>query len=175
MKKSLITFITLMMIIVMSAGVAYAWFSAQGKVQGIGISVGNSGLLVNGVNEWTAGVSFNNIIPGWSSDPILAVVKNTSEGVPLELKARVLFTGSDFQALSETMLMAIEEVGSTEVPNYQPLDSWSGTGTLLTGEPLAQGEERSYNILFKLPIDATDDIQNIEIGLSVLFTGVQVN
>jgi hypothetical protein len=175
MKKSLITFIALMMIIVMSTSAAYAWFSSQGKVRGIGVSVGSSGLLINGVNEWTAGVSFDNIVPGWASDPILTVVQNTGDGVvPLELKARVLFTGSDFQELAGTMLMAIEEVGSVEAPDFQTLTWWSETGKVLEGGSLVQGEERSYNLLFKLPTESSDDIQNSVVDLSVLLTGTQV-
>lgn len=175
MKKSLITFIVLMMIIAMSASAAYAWFSSQGKVRGIGVSVGSSGLLINGVSEWTAGVSFNNIVPGWSSDPILTVVQNVSDGlVPLELKARILFTGSDFQLLAGTMLMAIEEVGSVEAPDFQTLTWWSETGKVLSGGNLGQGEERSYNLLFKLPTESSDEIQNSMVDLSVLLTGTQV-
>lgn len=175
MKKSLITFITLMMIIAMSVSVAYAWFSSQGKVRGISVSVGSSGLLINGVSEWTAGVSFNNIVPGWSSEPILTVIQNVSDGsIPLELKAKILFTGSDFQLLAGTMLMAIEEVGGVEAPDFQTLTWWSETGKVLSGGNLGQGQERSYNLLFKLPTESSDEIQNSAVDLSVLFTGTQV-
>jgi hypothetical protein len=175
MKKSLITFITLMAIIVMSAGAAYAWFSSQGKVRGIGVSVGSSGLLINGVSEWTAGVTFDNIIPGWESEAVALTVENVSDGeIPLQLKARILFTGSDFEALAGTMLMAIEEVGSLNDPDFQTLTWWAETGKVLDGGNLAQAETKDYQMLFKLPSEANDEIQGSFVDLSVLFTGVQV-
>jgi len=175
MKKSLIIFIALVLMASVGASAAYAWFSSQGKVRGIGVSVGSTGLLVNGVNEWSAGVNFENIVPGWTSDPILVVIKNVGEGsFPLEVKARVLFTGSDFQPLAETMMMAIEEVGSLSSPEFQTLSWWSETGKVLVGGSLQNNEERNYNLIFKLPSDVTDEIQNMMVDLSVLLTGTQI-
>lgn len=176
MKKSLLSFLTIAFILLMSAGAAYAWFSSQGKVRGIGVSVGSSGLLVNGVSEWTAGVSFTNIIPGWESDPITVTLENISEGdIPFSLKARVLFTGTDFDELADTMLMAVEVDGSTNAPDFQSLKWWSETGKVLDGGNLLSLESRNYNLLFKLPTESADTIQSQAVDLSVLFTGTQVN
>jgi len=175
MKKTLMSFLTFALIAAVSAGAAYAWFSSQGKVRGIGVSVGSSGLLINGVSEWTAGVTFNNIVPGWESEVIPLTVQNDSDGdIPLQLKARILFTGSDFEALAGTMLMAIEDVSSLNDPDFQTLTWWSETGKVLDGGNLASSESRDYQMLFKLPREANDDIQGSFVDLNVLFTGVQV-
>lgn len=175
MKKTFMSFLTFAVIVLMSAGAAYAWFSSQGKVRGIGVSVGSSGLLINGVSEWVAGVTFDNIIPGWQSEVVSLTIQNASDGnIPLQLKAKVLFTGTDFEALAGTMLLAIEEVGSLNDPDFQPLIWWSETGKVLDGGNLSPGESRDYQMLFKLPSEANDDIQGSFVDLSVLFTGVQV-
>jgi len=171
-KKILIGLLFFVLTVVGSTGVAYAWFSAQGKVRGINISVANSGLLVNGESEWTSGVNFNNIFPGWSSDPIAVAISNISGGdYPLEVKARVLFTGVDFDALAETMEMAIHEEGSLTAPDYQTLTWWSETGKVLGN--FTSGEVKNYNLLFKVPSSAGDEIQNILLSVSVLLTGTQ--
>jgi hypothetical protein len=156
-----------------SAGLVFAWSSAQGKVSGIGVTVGSAGLLVNGVQEWSANVSFNNILPGWTSAPIAMTVKNVSQGMNLSLSSRILFTGSNFTSLANTMLMAVEEVGSTNPPDFQNLNWWSVNGKILSGGPLASGATRDYQVLFKLPTTASDEIQGKEVGLSVLLTGIQ--
>lgn len=156
-----------------SAGLVYAWSNAQGKVRGIGITVGSTGILVNGSQEWSANVNFSNILPGWTSEPILMSVENISEGMNLALMSKILFTGTDFTSLANTMLMAIEEVGSNEAPDYQTLSWWSTVGKTLSGGSLLQGTTRNYQISFKLPATAGDEIQNKELGLSVLLTGTQ--
>jgi predicted ribosomally synthesized peptide with SipW-like signal peptide len=175
LKKIVSTFLSVAFVVAMTAGVTYAWFSAQGKVRGISVSVGNSGLLINGENEWSADVNFSNIIPGWSSEPLSVLVENVSDGgSSLQLKARVLFTGADFQALSDTMLLAIEETGSTQQPDYQSLSWWAETGKVLDGGTLSSSESREYTLMFKLPTEASDEIQNSAVDLSVLLTGTQV-
>lgn len=176
MKKSLLSFLTIAFILLMSAGAAYAWFSSQGKVQGIGVSVGSSGLLVNGASEWVAGVNFANIVPGWESDPIAVTLENVSQGeIAMSLKANILFTGSDFDELADAMLMAVEVEGAVTDPDFQTLKWWSETGKILDGGDLLSTETRDYNLLFKLPSESVDTIQSQAVDLSVLFTGVQVN
>lgn len=173
MKKSLLTLLSSCLVILTSVGMVYAWSSAQGKVQGIGVSVGSSGLLVNGQREWSAGVNFDNILPGWISEPIVMTVDNVSEGMDLNLQARILFTGTDFTSLANTMEMAIEPVGSTTAPGYQTLMWWSQNGMVLAGGALTEHTQRDYQIRFKLPLTAGDEIQNKEVGISVLLTGTQ--
>jgi len=175
MKKTLVSFLTFALIAVVSAGAVYAWFSSQGKVEGIGVSVGSSGLLINGLNEWVAGVTFDNIVPGWESDVINLTIQNDSDGnIPLQLKGRILFTGSDFEALAGTMKMAIQDVSSVNDPDFQTLTYWNETDYLLEGGSLSQGESRDYQMMFRLPRETDDNVQGSFVDLSVLFTGVQV-
>lgn len=170
-KKVAIALLSGLMVAAVSGGLVYAWSSAQGKVRGIGISVGSTGLLVNGVQEWSADVSFSNITPGWVSDPLDMNVQNVSKGMNLAVASRILFTGSDFASLANTMLMAIEIADSTSPPDFQTLAWWSTNGKNLSGGPLLEAESRDYKITFKLPSSASDDVQNKEVGLSVLLTG----
>lgn len=172
-KKVALALLSGLVVATTSAGLAYAWSNAQGKVKGIGVSVGSAGLLVNGVQEWSANVSFSNILPGWTSEPIVMSVQNVSEGMNLLLTSRILFTGSDFTNLANTMQMAVELVGSTSAPDFQTLSWWSASGKNLTGGVLPQGASRDYQITFRLPATAGDDVQNKEVGLSVLLTGIQ--
>lgn len=173
MKKPFLALLSSFLVILSSAGIVYAWSNVQGKVRGIGISVGSAGLLVNGVQEWSAGVNFNNILPGWTSEPILMTVTNSSKGLGLYVKARLLFSGTDFTSLANTMQMAIAPVGSTEPHDYQTLNWWQINEPNLLGGAMVEGTSRDYNIVFKLPSTAGDDIQSKELGLSVLLTGTQ--
>jgi len=172
-KKVALSLLSGLVVAGTSAGLAYAWSSAQGKVSGIGVTVGSTGLLVNGVQEWSANVSFNNILPGWTSEPISMTIKNVSQGMNLSLSARILFTGANFTSLANTMMMAVEEAGSASAPDFQTLNWWSTNGKILTGGPLAAGGSRDYKVTFKLPSTAADDVQGKEVGLSVLLTGIQ--
>ncbi len=172
-KKIALSLVSGLLVAGTSAGLVFAWSSAQGKVSGIGVTVGSAGLLVNGSQEWSANVSFNNILPGWTSEPIAMSVNNISQGMNLSLSSRILFTGSDFSSLASTMLMAIEEVDSSNPPDFQTLNWWSVSGKILSGGPLASGNSRDYKIFFKLPATASDEIQGKEVGLSVLLTGIQ--
>lgn len=173
-KKVALALISGLMVAAASGGLVFAWSNAQGKVRGIGISVGSTGLLVNGVQEWSANVSFSNITPGWVSEPLDMNVQNISEGMNLAVASRILFTGSDFTSLANTMLMAIETADSVSPPDFQTLTWWSTNGKNLAGGPLAETESRGYKITFKLPVTASDDVQNKEVGLSVLLTGTQI-
>lgn len=173
LKKLALSLFSGLLVAGASAGLVFAWSSAQGKVEGIGVSVGSTGLLVNGAQEWSANVSFNNILPGWTSEPIVMTVDNTSQGMNLSLSSRILFTGANFTSLTSTMMMAIEQADSTAPPDFQTLNWWSVGGKILSGGPLASGEGRDYKILFKLPTTASDEIQGKEVGLSVLLTGIQ--
>lgn len=173
-KQILMVAAFMTLIALSTAGAVYAWFTAQSKVQGIDISTTNSGLLINGVNEWSAGMVFENLAPGWSSEPINFTVKSLASGTnKFELKARLLFAGMDFKPLDEVMTMAIVMIGDTAEPDFQTLKWWGDTGKVL-GEKMVGDEERQYQLLFKLPSTAGNEIQNKMVSLSVLLTGTQV-
>lgn len=172
-KQVAVALLSGLLVATTSAGLVYAWSNAQGKVRGIGVSVGSAGLLVNGVQEWSANVNFSNILPGWTSEPIVMTVQNISEGMNVTLGSRILFTGTDYTSLANTMQMAVEVAGSTSAPDFQTLSWWSTNGKTLAGGSLLPGQSRDYQITFKLPVTAGDDVQNKEVGLSVLLTGIQ--
>lgn len=176
MKKSLIAVTLLALVIFSSAGVAYAWFSAQVKVRGVSVSVADSGLTINGLNEINLALNYADIYPGWKAEPIPFTLENTSDqNIPMEIKATVLFSGVNYEALAGTINMAIEPAGTTSGMTFMPLSEWVLNKPIIKNGRLEPGQSANYEIFFMLDPAADNSIQNIDLGISVLFTGTQTN
>lgn len=172
-KKVLLSLASGLVVAATSAGLVYAWSNAQGKVSGFSVTVGSNGLLINGVQEWLANLHFTNITPGWTSNPITFTVQNVSKGTNFFVSGRILVAGGDLAALNNTLLMAVQEVGSPTPPDFQTINWWNSSTKILAGGLLPENTSRDYQIILKLPTTAGDEVQNKEVGLSLLLTGVQ--
>lgn len=176
-KQVVVALVGALTVALTSAGLIYAWTVAQGRVQGISVSVGSSGLLINGSKDWTADVSYDNILPGWSAGPIGVEIQNISQGIDFNIQAKALLDGLHYTALADSMELAIQpaaDAANSVTPTFHSLSWWATSPATLAGGPLAEGLSRNYYLLFRFPETAGDEVQSLSLNLSLLFTGVQL-
>jgi hypothetical protein len=157
------------------AGSALAMFMAQGKVKGITISTTTPSLTINDQTEWDAGLNFENIAPGWSSEsPLIVFVDNqTPNDAPMELSIKADLKDSSLE-LADAMQMTL----LTGIPGKPPFEGslswWAENETLLLDNPLTDYAQEFY-ITFSLPEDVDNELQGTNLDLDLEFTGTLVS
>ncbi|PIY79632.1 MAG: hypothetical protein COY81_01560 [Candidatus Pacebacteria bacterium CG_4_10_14_0_8_um_filter_43_12] len=191
MKKIFYGVMSLVMTGAIVTASAYALFSAQATVSGIGFTTSTAGILVspdgheeNYHQDFNANLSITGAYPGFgvaNNQKASLWIQNTSTGIAMDLTAQLTAaTGWGDNDLKNYVQVAVI-LPIQGVPlngDYQTLATWNTSDPALTlpGGSLASGDEREFWVFVRLPEEAPDTLENTSLtDITFTITGTQAD
>jgi len=165
MKKILIGFLGLMMLVGVVGGTAYALFSSTVTVNNVAISAGNATLEFSPDNtNWYSDYTFSqwmaqNVYPGWSDCVNFWVRNVSSSDIKLDVSAQLMSATGNWDAFKDLLVVDIQQDGNPGISRTPA--NWNAAKISLNfslNKPGLSGATKKVNICLTVPTTADNTI-----------------
>jgi hypothetical protein len=172
MKKIIAGLVGTAAVIAVTAGIAYAVFTATATVNNVAFTTGNAGLQFSDHQGGTyhsdytfSQFVFQNVFPGFDQTKTVWFKNTSSAAIRINVAANLASATGDWGTLANVARVTINGVDGS-------LQDWNN-GTSNINLALDQNQEWGVAVRFYIPSSAGNEIANKEVHTNWVFTGTQ--
>ena len=177
MKRLGISVLTIVFVIAIATGTAYALFSDTVQIQGVSISTGNADLKINNSDgPVDSGVTLSGLMPGDTKLGILSfkLSNQSTANIGLSLRAKLTSAGAELENFENKVLVRISNNEATESSDWKTLSEWN-SGEITLNSTLLHSSSKDFVMDLKVDSTAGNSISGKSLdNMIFIITGEQV-